>query len=104
MGEKEVKKPIASIRLKCRKGIVDIAFWEGQRMALVKVDVPIRTSDQGTVTFENRFRGRVDVLELIRFWVELGKVLKDVGEQWFIDFKRAIELIESVIEEEKEEQ
>ena len=103
MGEKEVKKPIANIRLKCRKGIIDIAFWEGQRFALVKVDVPVKTGDQ-SVTFETRFRGRVDILELMRFWVELGKVLKDVGEQWFIDFKRAIELIESVIEEEKEEQ
>ena len=103
MGEKEIKKPIANVRLKARKGIIDISFWEGQRFAVVKVDVPVKTGDQ-SITFENKFKGRVDVLDLMKFWIELGKVLKTVGEQWFIDFKRAIEFIETVVEEEKEEQ
>jgi len=104
MGEQEEKrKPVATVRLKARKGIIDISFWEGQRFAVVKVDVPVKTGDQ-SITFENKFKGRVDILELMKFWVELGKILKDVGEQWFIDFKRAIEFIETVVEEEKEEQ
>jgi len=100
--EKEKRKPIANVRLKARKGIIDISFWEGQRFALVKVDEIIKTGDQ-SVNFSTVFKGRVDVLDLMRFWIDLGKVLKEVGEQWFIDFKRVVEKIEEITEVKEEE-